>query len=58
VGAAGRGLESDERRCDRVVDAFEPWRTPNAEALDRRTLASWIEGLNVSALCKAGCTRR
>ena len=23
----------------KVADAFEPWRTPNAEALDRRTLA-------------------
>ena len=38
----------------KVADAFEPWRTPNAEALDRRTLASWIESVDASPLCKAG----
>jgi monoamine oxidase len=38
----------------KVADAFEPWRTPNAEALDRRTLASWIQGVDASPLCKAG----
>ena len=38
----------------KVVDAFEPWRTPDAEALDRRTLASWIDALDVSPLCKTG----
>lgn len=37
-----------------VTDAFEPWRTPNAEALDRRTLGAWIDSLNVSPLCKSG----
>jgi monoamine oxidase len=38
----------------KVSDAFEPWRTPNAEALDRRTLASWIASIDASPLCKAG----
>jgi monoamine oxidase len=37
-----------------VTDASEPWRTPNAEALDRRTLAHWIDSLDVSPLCKSG----
>jgi monoamine oxidase len=36
------------------VDADRPWTSPNAEALDRRTLASWIDGLSVSPLCKEG----
>ena len=36
------------------VDADEPWKAPNAEALDRRTLAEWIDGLSASALCKGG----
>jgi monoamine oxidase len=38
----------------KVPDAFEAWKTPNAEALDRRTLASWIQSVNASPLCKAG----
>ena len=36
------------------VDADEPWKAPNAEALDRRTLASWINGLGASPLCTSG----
>jgi monoamine oxidase len=35
------------------VDADEPWKAADAEALDRRTLADWIEELDASALCKA-----
>lgn len=35
-----------------VPDAFEPWRTPNAEALDRRTLASWIDSLSAAPITK------
>lgn len=34
------------------IDADEPWTAPDAEALDRRTLASWIDGLDASDLCK------
>jgi len=36
------------------VDADEPWKAANAEALDRRTLASWINGLGASPLCTSG----
>ena len=35
------------------VDADQPWRSPDAQALDRRTLASWIAALDASALCKS-----
>jgi monoamine oxidase len=36
----------------KVPDADQAWKTPNAEALDKRSLASWIAGLDVSPLCK------
>jgi monoamine oxidase len=36
------------------VDADEPWRAPNAQELDKRPLASWINALNASPLCKTG----
>jgi len=35
------------------VDADEPWKAPGADALDKRTLAAWIEQLGASALCKS-----
>lgn len=38
----------------RVADADRPWTTPDAEALDRRTLASWILKLDASEACKRG----
>lgn len=37
-----------------AIDADRPWTAPNADALDRRTLGDWIDGLGVSATCKAG----
>jgi monoamine oxidase len=36
------------------VDADRPWTAANAEALDKRTLASWINALDASPLCKTG----
>ncbi|HXW08116.1 MAG TPA: FAD-dependent oxidoreductase [Vicinamibacterales bacterium] len=36
------------------VDADQPWTAAGAEALDTRTLASWIDGLDASPLCKTG----
>jgi monoamine oxidase len=36
----------------RAVNADAPWQTANAEALDRRTTAQWLRGLNVSKVCK------
>jgi monoamine oxidase len=37
-----------------IADAERPWASPGADLLDRRTLASWIDSLDVSAECKAG----
>jgi monoamine oxidase len=39
------GMNGDAAK---VTDADRPWTTPGAEALDRRTLASWIAGLDAS----------
>ena len=36
------------------IDADRPWTATDAEALDRRSLGAWIDGLSVSPLCKAG----
>jgi monoamine oxidase len=36
-----------------TVDADEPWKGSGAEALDKRTLADWIDKLSASPLCKA-----
>ena len=36
------------------IDADRPWTAANAAELDKRTLGSWIEGLSVSPMCKAG----
>jgi monoamine oxidase len=34
------------------VDADEPWKSADAEALDRRSTADWIASLEVSDLCR------
>jgi monoamine oxidase len=34
------------------VDADQPWRASGAEALDRRTMADWINKLEASPLCR------
>ena len=47
---AVKAMDADAAR---VTDADRPWTTPGAEALDRRTLASWIQGLQASPKCKA-----
>jgi monoamine oxidase len=38
------------------VDADQPWTSPNAKALDRKTVADWIAGLKASPLCKYALT--
>lgn len=38
------------------INADEPWKSRDAAALDRRSLASWIAALDTSPLCKAGVT--
>ncbi|MGH9373501.1 MAG: flavin monoamine oxidase family protein [Vicinamibacterales bacterium] len=35
------------------VDADEPWKAQGADALDKRTLADWIDKLSASPLCKS-----
>jgi monoamine oxidase len=37
-----------------VSNPSEPWRTPNAEALDKRSMGAFIDGLSVSPHCKLG----
>ena len=39
--------------ASKIPDANEPWKTPDAAALDARTLAAWIESRDTSAQCKA-----
>lgn len=34
------------------VDADAPWQSPNAAALDHRTTAQWLRGINASKTCK------
>jgi monoamine oxidase len=36
----------------KVADPHQAWLTPNAEALDRKTLSSWIATMDASPLCK------
>jgi len=36
----------------RVTDAFEPWRSPDAAAWDRRSQAEWIAAQSCSEMCK------
>ncbi len=38
------------------VDAFQPWNSADAAALDRRTTAQWIENLKISDQCKLAIT--
>ncbi len=34
------------------INADEPWKSANAEALDRKSVADWIKSLSCSDLCK------
>lgn len=36
----------------RNINADEPWKSPDAETLDKRTTADWIEDIQVSELAK------
>jgi monoamine oxidase len=46
---AGLAKMTDEARA---VITDEPWKTPDAERLDRLTTAEWIRGLKMSSLAK------
>ena len=52
MAAALKGMNADAEK----VDAQEPWKSPQATKLDRRTTAAWIEAQQVSPLCKAALT--
>jgi monoamine oxidase len=43
------GMNADAKE----VDADEPWKSPNAEALDRRSTASWIDAQEATPIAKA-----
>jgi hypothetical protein len=36
----------------RIDDPLQPWLAPNAAALDRRSLASWIQSLQTTPICR------
>jgi monoamine oxidase len=38
----------------KIPDPFAAWTAPDAPALDKRSLADWIAGLEAPDLCKAG----
>jgi monoamine oxidase len=35
-----------------IVDAYQPWINPDADALDAKSLEEWIAGVDTSELCK------
>ncbi len=47
-------LSGLNRDAAAVPDAFAPWTTDNAVALDRRSLGAWLAEQPVSPLCKIG----
>ena len=50
-------LEEPQARMSAVaepVNADEPWKSHDAEALDRRSTAEWLAGLKLSDLCRKG----
>ncbi len=40
----------------RAINSDEPWKSPNAAALDQKSAADWLAGLGVSALCRTAIT--
>jgi monoamine oxidase len=48
------GFSKMNADAEKIPDAFQAWKAPGAEAFDKRSLASWIAGLDVSPLCKVG----
>jgi monoamine oxidase len=38
----------------RPINEDEPWNSPNALALDKKTTREWVESLNLEPLCKLG----
>jgi len=52
IEAAYQQMAADARS----INADEPWRSSDAERLDRRATAHWVRKLNVSELCKRALT--
>ena len=48
------GLSRLNEDAVKIGDAFEPWRTPDAAAFDRRSLRQWIDALDISPVGRAG----
>jgi len=38
----------------KIPDPFEPWRAPNAAALDQRSVGDWLRSVDASPFCKKG----
>lgn len=49
-----RALAAMNADAERVTDAFEPWRSPDAVTWDARSQADWIASQPCSDLCKIG----
>lgn len=41
-------------KASETVNEDEPWKSPDAPALDKRSIADWLKSLSVSDTCKAG----
>jgi len=39
----------------RAIDEDEPWKSPNAVALDKKTALQWLDGLKLEPLCRRAC---
>lgn len=52
IEVAYKGMAADARR----INADEPWKSPDAAKLDRRSTADWVRRLEVSKLCKLALT--
>lgn len=47
----GQGLMKMNFDAERI-DAYEPWKSPNAKELDRRSTGQWIDSLSLSERCR------
>ena len=52
IEAAYKGMAAEARS----INPDEPWKSPNAAKLDRRSTADWVRRLPVSKLCKLALT--
>lgn len=50
--ALDAGVALLNKDAAKITDPYQPWKTPDAPALDKRTLAAWIAGRDLSPICK------